>query len=109
MSLSTRGLQYRRRAVVSGVIAVLTAAALQLAALPIWFTLTAVGIFIAGYCGIDALMGSELTSPYNTPYRTWVQRVARTLLKTSSFLLLLLLLGLLSIATILGLDLLLSP
>ena len=93
---------------ISGLIAIVTAAALHFAELPFWFTLVVIGGLIAGYLGIDAQTWSELPSPYNTPMRTGIQRIARRPLNTSTFVLLVLVLGLVFIAIALGGALLFS-
>ena len=108
-TIESRQTKWRRRALLSGVIAVLSVSAFGLAQESAPFIFGATLFLIAGYLLIDAMMGIKLRPPFDTPLRLGFQRLAESPLETGRFLTLAVLIGLLCAAAVLGLGYLLSP
>jgi hypothetical protein len=93
MDLATRRSRYARRALVAGVLAVLSAITLYLAGLSAWFVCIVTVGLPAGYCLIDALMN---------------RRGSESLAETGKFVLIAIALSFLWGAAVLGIAYLLS-
>ena len=107
--MESRQPKWRRRALLSTLIAALSASVFYLAGEAVSFILAITLFLIAGYLLIDAMMGIQLRAPFNTPLRLRLQQVAETPFATGMFLILTIVIGLLFAAAVFGIGNLLSP
>jgi hypothetical protein len=107
-TIESRQPKWRRRALLSGLIAALSASVFYLAGESISFILVITSFLVAGYLLIDAMMRIQLRAPFNTPLQLRL-RVAETPFATGKFLILAALIGLLFAAAVFGIGYLLSP